>query len=136
MSLRRKNVRTEASLDEILDSLEGRVVPGMVDLPPNPEKICSNNQIDELIDEETQKLPAKLQRAFQLREIEDLSTEESMRTLGIRKSAFKSRLRRARLKMTGALQRSLRAPVQRVAAIGADSSKGSRQRRSRTGLFQ
>jgi RNA polymerase sigma-70 factor (ECF subfamily) len=112
MIRRRKTGRTEVSLDEILENQPGRVVPGTVDLQPDPEEICSVTQLNELLKEAIQKLPAAVQRAFELREIEGLSAAESMEALGIRKNAFKSRILRARRRLAAVLQHSLRAPVQ------------------------
>jgi RNA polymerase sigma-70 factor (ECF subfamily) len=111
MNRRRKGAHPEASLDEILDSQEGWVTHRIVDLRPDPEKICSVIEIDGLVKKEIQRLPLAVQRAFQLREVNGLSTAESIRTLGIRKSAFKSRILRARQKLTEALQRSLQPHV-------------------------
>jgi RNA polymerase sigma-70 factor, ECF subfamily len=124
MNRRRKGARPEASLDEILEDHKGLVLPGIVDPRPDPEKICSNSQMNGIIEEEIQRLPARVQRAFQLSEIDGLSAEESMRTLGIHKNAFKSRILRARRKLTGALQRSLRAPE--VSIVGAKSARRGR----------
>jgi RNA polymerase sigma-70 factor (ECF subfamily) len=124
MNRRRKGARPEASLDEILENHEGRVLPGIVDLRPDPEKTCSNSQMNGIIEEEIQRLPARVQRAFQLSEIAGLSTEESMRALGIRTNAFKSRILRARRKLTGALQRSLQAPETSI--VGAKSARRGR----------
>jgi RNA polymerase sigma-70 factor, ECF subfamily len=124
MNRRRRKARPEASLDEILKNHEGRVLPRIVDPRPGPEKICSDTQVNGLLHEQIQKLPLRVQRAFQLHEIDGHSTEESMRVLGIRKSAFKSRILRARRQLTGVLQRSLRAPEMSV--VGA---KGARRGR-------
>jgi RNA polymerase sigma-70 factor (ECF subfamily) len=115
MIRRRKIGRTEVSLDEILENQPGRVVPGTVDPRPDPEKICRVSQINGLLEKEIQKLPAAVQRAFNLHEIEGLSTAESMQALGIRKNAFKSRILRARRRLAGALQSSLQAPVRMMA---------------------
>ena len=112
MIRRRKTVRTEVSLDEILENQPGRVVPGTVDQQPDPEKICSVTQLNGLLKGEIQKLPAAVQRAFELHEIEGLSSAESMQALGIRKNAFKSRILRARRRLAAVMQRSLQAPVQ------------------------
>jgi RNA polymerase sigma-70 factor (ECF subfamily) len=108
---RKTGGRTEVSLDEILENQPGRVVPGTVDLQPDPEEICRVTQLNELLKEAIQKLPAAVQRAFELREVEGLSAAESMQALGIRKNAFKSRILRARRRLAAALQHSLQAPV-------------------------
>jgi RNA polymerase sigma-70 factor (ECF subfamily) len=132
MTRRRKGARTEASLDEILDNQEGRMVCRIVDSRPDPEEICRVTEIKCLVEKEVQKLPVRVQRAFQLREVDGLSTTESIRTLGIRKSAFKSRVLRARRKLIEGLKRSLQQHVQIVSTVGTNSSKGRRDRRPKT----
>jgi RNA polymerase sigma-70 factor, ECF subfamily len=107
MSRRRKSARPEASLDEILDKQAGRLARRTVDRRPGPEEICSVTEIHGLVEEEVRRLPAELQRAFQLREVVGLSIKESIRALGIRESTFKSRIIRARRKVKDALQQSL-----------------------------
>lgn len=129
MNRRRKGARHEASLDEILENHEGRALAGIVDPRPDPEKICSDSQMKRIITEEIRRLPARVQRAFQLSAIDGLSTEESMRILGIPKNAFKSRILRARRKLTGALQRSLQAPEMNI--VGAKSARRGRPWQSR-----
>jgi RNA polymerase sigma-70 factor (ECF subfamily) len=124
MNRRRKGARPEASLDEILENHEGLALPGIVDLRPDPEKIYSNSQMNGIIIEEIQGLPARVQRAFQLSAIDGLSTEELMRALGIPKNTFKSRFLRARRKLAGALQRSLQAPEMNI--VGANSARRGR----------
>jgi RNA polymerase sigma-70 factor (ECF subfamily) len=123
MSRRRKSVRPEASLDEILDNQAGRLSHRTVDRRPGPEEICSVTEIHGLVEEEVRRLPAELQKVFQLRVVLGLSTKEAIRALGIPESTFKSRILRARHRLTEALQRSLQASHQVVIAIGANRSK-------------
>ena len=119
MTRRRQRLRRQASLDEILDSMEGRLPAGIVDGRPDPEEICSASEITGLVEEEIHRLPVALRTAFQLRNVEGFSSEESSRAIGISTSALKSRLSRARKKLTRYLQRSLRPPVRLVVALVA-----------------
>ena len=66
---------------------------------------------------EIHRLPVALQTAFQLHNVEGFSSEESSRAIGISTGALKSRLSRARKKLTRSLQRSLRPPLQMVVAL-------------------
>jgi len=129
MNRRRKLARPLASLDEILDNQEGQLAR-IVDLRPDPEEICRVIEINGLVEKEVQKLPAGIQRAFRLYELHGLSIGESIQALGISKNAFKSRIFRARRRVTEGLEGSLQASVHVVTAIGANTSKRSRQRRS------
>jgi RNA polymerase sigma-70 factor (ECF subfamily) len=104
MSRRRKSVRPEASLDEILDNPARRLAHRIADRRPGPEEICSVTEINGLIEEEVRTLPAEIQRTFRLRVVDGLSTKEVIRALGIRESTFKSRILRARRKVKDALQ--------------------------------
>ena len=130
MNRRRKGARPEASLDEILDDREVPPTYRIVDMRPDPEKICSGSEIRGLIEREIQKLPAGVQRAYRLHKVDGLSAAESIQALRIRQSAFKSRILRARRKLTEALHRSLHAPAQMVTAVGACSLKRKRHQRS------
>jgi RNA polymerase sigma-70 factor, ECF subfamily len=112
MRRRRKIARPEASL-EILSNREGWSGHRIVDMRPDPEKLCSCAEINGFVEKEIQKLPKKIQRAFRLCVIDGLSTKESSRVLGINKSALKSRMFRARRKLTDAFRRSPRTPLER-----------------------
>jgi RNA polymerase sigma-70 factor (ECF subfamily) len=107
MTRRRKGSRPEASLDEILDIRRGRLGNGIVDPRPDPETICSAIEMNGFVEGEVRRLPAEIQRTLRLREVEGFSTKEAIRALGIRESAFKSRIHRARRKVKDALQQSL-----------------------------
>ena len=51
MTRRRQCLRKQASLDEILDSAQGRLPEGIVDRRPDPEAICSGTEITRLVGE-------------------------------------------------------------------------------------
>jgi RNA polymerase sigma-70 factor (ECF subfamily) len=121
MLRRKKNVRPEASLDEILGAQSEPFPHGMVNECPSPEEICAITEINVLVQDEIRQLPPGIQIAFRLREVDGLSTTESIEALGIQKSAFKSRISRARKKLAGALQRSFQTPVQLPSAAGGRS---------------
>jgi RNA polymerase sigma-70 factor (ECF subfamily) len=130
MNRRRKRAHPEASLDEILGDRESPPTYRIVDIRPDPEQICSVSEIRAIVEREIQKLPAGVQRAYRLHKVDGLSAAESIQALRIRQSAFKSRILRARRKLTEALHRSLHAPAQMVTAVGACSLKRKRDQRS------
>jgi RNA polymerase sigma-70 factor, ECF subfamily len=107
MIRRKNNVHPEASLDEILDGQPERLRNGAVDARPSPEKICASIEFKAHFEDHVRQLPPVLQAAFRLRVINGLSATESSQALGIPANTFKSRIFRARQKLTFALQRSL-----------------------------
>lgn len=114
---RRKSVHPETSLDEILSSQPERLPHGLIDARPDPEKLCAETEIAALIEEQIRQLPPLLQTTFRLRATNGLSSNESSEVLGIRASAFKSRISRARRKLAHGLQQTWRfaSPCERAA---------------------
>ena len=117
MTLRRKGVHRESSLDEILDNPSERRPHRIVEARPDAEKICLAIEIEALLEHHVGRLPAAMRAAFQLGGMDGLSARESSQALGIPVSAFKSRLFRARRRLECGLQKSLErnanAPVTR-----------------------
>jgi RNA polymerase sigma factor (sigma-70 family) len=107
MTLRRKRIHPETSLDEILEA-QSWLPRGVVNPRPDPEKLCAAAQIDELVEQHVSQLPASLRAAFRLGVQGGLSAAESSQTLGISVSAFKSRIFWARRTVICGLQRSLK----------------------------
>jgi RNA polymerase sigma-70 factor (ECF subfamily) len=110
MLRRRKSIRVEASLNEILDNQSEPIFDGVVAQPPNPEEIHGASELNALIEGQIRELPPRVQSAFRLSKIEEFSTAEAARTLGIRETALKSRVSRARRKVARALQELLSTP--------------------------
>jgi RNA polymerase sigma-70 factor, ECF subfamily len=108
MIRRRRNGRSEASLDELLDDRPEQFRSKVVDVGPNPEQICADIEIRALVEKQVHQLPSGLQTAFQLYVLDDRSAADSMRGLGIRSGAFKSRISRARRKIANGLRQTLR----------------------------
>ena len=104
MVRRRNTGRPEVSLDEILDANPPQKIRAAVDPRRNPEQACEAAEIGTLIDKGLRRLSPQLQEAFRLREIEGLSTEACVATLGIQRSAFKSRVTRARHRLASSLR--------------------------------
>jgi len=104
---REKSAHPEASLDEILGNLPGRLPQGAVDARPDPEKLYATREINALLEEHVRQLPPTLQAAFRLRVRHRLSGAEASRELGISLGAFKSRIFRARRMLESGLQQSL-----------------------------
>jgi RNA polymerase sigma factor (sigma-70 family) len=116
MIRRGKNGHPELLLDEILETRSNLWPCGIVDRA-DPEKLSVIKEVRELFEEQVRLLPPKLRAAFQL-DVDGRTAAESVRALGIRESAFKSRLLRARRRLTSVLQQSLQRPASTVATVG------------------
>jgi RNA polymerase sigma-70 factor, ECF subfamily len=108
MIRRRRNGRSEASLDEVLDNRPEQLRCKIVDAGPNPEQICASGEFRALVEKQVRQLPPGLQTAFQLYELDHRSGADAMQTLGIGTSAFKSRISRARRKIENGLRQTVR----------------------------
>lgn len=62
-----------------------------------PEQMLADKELRQAMDQAVQQLPESLRVVFLLRDVEDISTEETAETLGISPGAVKVRLHRARL---------------------------------------
>ncbi len=109
MIRRKKNSRPEASLDEILNGQPERLYR-IVDRRPNPEEICTTTEIHRLVEKQVRQLSPGLRASVQLCDLDGLSPADSIQALGIQKSAFKSRISRARQKLAAGLRQSLQPP--------------------------
>jgi RNA polymerase sigma-70 factor (ECF subfamily) len=74
-------------------------------LGESPYREAGRNEVEELVRGAVRGLPPKLREVLILRDIEELSTEETSRRLHLSVPAVKMRLFRARLLLTTALQR-------------------------------
>ena len=66
------------------------------DLRPNPEQHCYRREMSGKLQTALERLSPALRAAFELRHVDELTSSEAARALGISVPAFKSRLMRAR----------------------------------------
>lgn len=66
------------------------------DLRPNPEQHCYRREISGKLQTALERLSPALRAAFELRHVDELTSSQAARALGISVPAFKSRLMRAR----------------------------------------
>jgi RNA polymerase sigma-70 factor, ECF subfamily len=102
---RRPNV---VSLDEEVDTGEDMVPREVEDWGPSPADRYAQTQLSEILTKAINELDPPFRIVFQLRDIEELSTEETADTLGLSVPAVKSRLLRARLKLRQSLNQYFR----------------------------
>ena len=87
----------EVSLDDERESENDFVVHELEDWGPSPERKYSQQELQHILSEAIGELSPGLRVVTQLRDMEQLSTEETAQILGLSVSAVKSRSRRARI---------------------------------------
>lgn len=105
MKLRKRRSDRSVSLDEGIDTGEDTVVREIAAWEENPEQSYSREELAEILDEAVQSLSPPYRTVFVLRDIEELSTEETAEALDLSIPAVKSRLLRARLQLREKLTR-------------------------------
>ncbi len=108
MKLRKRKSDKLVSLDEQVDTGEDLVPREIAVWEDNPEAQYSQEELRGILDKSVESLATIFRSVFVLRDIEDLSTEETAEALGISIPAVKSRLLRARLQLREKLTRFFR----------------------------
>lgn len=98
MKLRRRRPN-QVSLDEPVEGEEDWMPREIEDWGPSPEQRYAQSELGAILTEVIAELDPIFRVAFVLRDIEELSTEETAQLLGLSVPAVKSRLLRARLKL-------------------------------------
>ena len=105
MKLRRRRTDKSVSLDESIDTGEDTVTREIAAWDEDPEQRFSREELGEILDSAIQTLAPAYRSVFLLRDVDDLSTEETAEALGLSVPAVKSRLLRARLQLREKLTR-------------------------------
>jgi RNA polymerase sigma-70 factor (ECF subfamily) len=105
MKLRRRKTDKSVSLDETIDTGEDTVVREIAAWDEDPEQRFSREELGEILDSAIDSLEPLYRSVFVLRDIDELSTEETAEALGLSVPAVKSRLLRARLQLREKLTR-------------------------------
>lgn len=101
----RKRRPGEFSLDEPVESDDDFMPREIADWGPLPDQRYERNQLNSILSEAIEKLEPDFRVVFVLRDVEELSTEETAKLLGLSVPAVKSRLLRARLRLRQKLNR-------------------------------
>jgi RNA polymerase sigma-70 factor (ECF subfamily) len=104
----RKRRPNQISLDEEVNTGEDMVPREVEDWGPSPEERYEQTELAQILSTVVGELEPGFRIVFQLRDIEELSTEETAEALGLSVPAVKSRLLRARLKLRQKLNRYFR----------------------------
>jgi RNA polymerase sigma-70 factor (ECF subfamily) len=105
MKLRRRKTDKSVSIDETIDTGEDTVVREIAAWGEDPEQSFSREELGGILDKAIESLEPLYRSVFVLRDIEELSTEETAEALGLSVPAVKSRLLRARLQLREKLTR-------------------------------
>jgi len=76
----------------------------LADSKPSPEEVCSTLEARNRLVEGAQRLSPKLRRAFQLCDIDGLTTKEAAHVLGVPQGTVKAQLARARAQLAGIMR--------------------------------
>ena len=105
MKLRKRRSSREVPIEDSEDQ-EGVVMPReFADWKPNPEQLLARAELEDILRNAVKSLPPIFRTVFYLRDVEELSTEETAEILGLSVGAVKARLFRARLRLREELSR-------------------------------
>jgi RNA polymerase sigma-70 factor (ECF subfamily) len=129
----RKRRPNQFSLDDPIATEELCIPREIEDWGATPEAMYSQNELAKILSRAIAGLHPHLRVVFQLRDVENLSTDETAKLLRISVAAVKSRLLRARLALREKLNRFLRNGVQSPTTLLCSAS-GIRDMRENTSL--
>ncbi len=105
---RSRHIQVSLSLDEPFgDEEEYPVSQRIADDSPSPEDVCRESELHDRVRGLLKQLSAPLRKAFQLRELDGLTTHEAALLLGVPDGTVKAQLTRARAKLRELMRRSL-----------------------------
>ena len=108
MKLRKRKTDRTVSLDESIDTGEEMVVREIAVWDGTPEQHYSQDELRDILEKAIDSLRPAFRTVFVLRDVEELSTEETAAVLDLSVPAVKSRLLRARLQLRERLTRFFR----------------------------
>jgi RNA polymerase sigma-70 factor (ECF subfamily) len=108
MKLRKRRSDKTVPLDDPIDTGEDVVAREIAVWDENPEDTYSREELGRILDEAVESLKPAYRTVFVLRDIEEMSIEETAEALNLSISAVKSRLLRARLQLREKLTRQFK----------------------------
>ena len=110
MQLRKRPRQIHMSLDEQIGDEEGyTLAERLADGGPTPEDEYRRAELRERIMQFTDELSPALRKAYQLRDLDGLTTSETAKVLGVVDGTVKAQVARARAKLTRLVRRALAA---------------------------
>ena len=108
MKLRKRRAEKIVPMDDMVGD-DGEVIPReFTDWKPNPEQQLTRAELEDVLETAAKALPPMFRAVFFLRDVEDLSTEETAEILNLSNGAVKARLFRARLRLREDLSKILK----------------------------
>ena len=104
MSLRRRRALHEVPADDSSGDHETTPGPDLADTSPDPEATYLQNEEARIVSAAIRHLRPGMRRAVELRELGDLSTQETARRMGLSVAAIKGRVFHARKELGRALR--------------------------------
>jgi RNA polymerase sigma-70 factor (ECF subfamily) len=108
MKLRKRRSDKTVPLDDPIETGEDTVAREIAVWEDDPEQLYSRDELSDILSEAVQSLKPAYRTVFILRDIEELSIEETAQALDLSISAVKSRLLRARLQLREKLTRQFK----------------------------
>jgi len=109
--LRRRPRQTHLSLDEQFgEEQEYSLSERLADRGPSPEEECRSAELHGRLMQFVEQLSPPLRKAFQLRDVEGLTTSEAAHILGVAEGTVKAQVARARAKLRQLMRRALARP--------------------------
>jgi len=108
MKLRKRRSEKMVPMDDMVGD-DGEVIPReFTDWKPNPEQQLTRAELEDILETAAKALPPTFRAVFFLRDVEELSTEETAEILNLSNGAVKARLFRARLRLREDLSKVLK----------------------------
>jgi RNA polymerase sigma-70 factor (ECF subfamily) len=104
MKLRKKKRLRDVSLDEFPDTEESSSRMEVEDQGPNPEQLYAQKERQRILSKAMNGLTPAVRKAIELRDLDERSTEETARIMGITSSALKGRVFHGRQKLRARLK--------------------------------
>jgi len=105
MKLRKRKSDRTVSMDDNIETEEESIVREIAVWDGTPEQKYGQEELRAILDDAIQSLKPIFRTVFVLRDVEEMSTEETAEMLGLSIAAVKSRLLRARLQLREKLTR-------------------------------
>jgi RNA polymerase sigma-70 factor, ECF subfamily len=99
MKLRKRRTTKDVSLDEDFQAGEDTLPREVADWAPNPEDLYQASELRDILIKTLEELQPILRTVFVLRDIEELSVDQTAEVLALSPAAVKARLWRARLQL-------------------------------------
>jgi RNA polymerase sigma-70 factor (ECF subfamily) len=101
---RKKSSAAEVSIEPAIETNGITVALDFPSSGPSPEDSCFRSELKQILSAALNKLTPRARKAIELRELEELSTEEAARLLGVSVSAMKGRVFHGRKKLQEVLE--------------------------------